>query len=204
MNANAITENEGSLDWAGHEAEIRDLYLGQKWNLPNVRRHMKEKYGFDATERQYKFRFGGRKNVTSDEWDFVGRERQRRAALGKETIVCFRGEPLPAERVDRGIARSRKHGSGPNDRVNKRKPTLRGQTQAAVRSRITFRTPPSQPNHLFTSIHNQPHGQINADLLSRVGDDSSPRPAIVAASFDDIEMIPCGAISMSLDANLSV
>ena len=63
------------------------------------------------SERQYKFRFGGQKNLTSEEWEFVDHERRRRAVLGKRTVVCLNDEPLPPERVDRGVARSRKNGS---------------------------------------------------------------------------------------------
>ena len=128
MSANAVPGNGGPLDWAKHEAEIRHLLLKQKMKLPAVRKHMKEKHDFDATyaflvflcglisangpsERQYKFRFGGQKNLTGEEWEFVDHERRRRATLGKRTVVCLNDEPLPPERVDRGIARSRKNGS---------------------------------------------------------------------------------------------
>ncbi len=77
-----------------------------------------------GSERQYKFRFGGHKYLKSDEWELVDREIQSRALRGKETVVCFNGERLAPERVDRGISLSRKKalGPAPDGRVKKRKP----------------------------------------------------------------------------------
>ncbi len=49
MNTNPAPDNGGFLDWGKHEAEIRDLFLKKKMKLPALRRHMKEKHGFDAT-----------------------------------------------------------------------------------------------------------------------------------------------------------
>lgn len=61
--------------------------------------------------RQYKHRFPRLKNVTGEEWAYIDDECQRRAALGKQTVVCLHDQPLPPERVNRAIARSRKDGS---------------------------------------------------------------------------------------------
>ncbi len=132
------------------------------------------------SERQYKFRFGGQKNLKDEEWEFIDRECQTRAVLGKATVVCLNGEPLPPERVNLAITRrSRKTALGPSHhgRVEKRKPSgkapyrptalpcmpllthesqVRRQTQAiGLGTRITFRTPSPGP------VTNQPSTMPN-------------------------------------------
>ncbi len=97
-------------------------------------------------ERQYKYRFHRLKNVSEDEYADIGDECQRRAALGKETVVWLHGRPLPPERVKRGMDRVRK--SGPKTRVLKQK----GQDPG----RITFRTPSPAP----VSINNRGTPQV--------------------------------------------
>jgi hypothetical protein len=39
----------GALDWAKHEAEIRDLFISQNKTLDQVMAHMRRKYNFTAT-----------------------------------------------------------------------------------------------------------------------------------------------------------
>jgi hypothetical protein len=57
--------------------------------------------------------------VSEKEWVYISEESDRRAALGKESVVCLHGKPLKQARVERGIARVLK--KGPNS-VTKRAP----------------------------------------------------------------------------------
>ncbi|KAK0701992.1 hypothetical protein B0T26DRAFT_757957 [Lasiosphaeria miniovina] len=66
---------------------------------------MSEKHCFTATERQYKYRFPGLKNVKEDEWAYIEEEIRSRDALGKLSLPCLHGQPLPPGRISRGISR---------------------------------------------------------------------------------------------------
>lgn len=68
----------------------------------------------DFSERQYKYRFPGLKNVKEDEWAYIDEEMRNREALGKQSLPCLHGQPLPPGRVTRGIARVRIARSGVN------------------------------------------------------------------------------------------
>jgi hypothetical protein len=74
--------------------------------------------------------------VSEEEWVYISEESDRRAALGKESVVCLHGKPLKQARVERGIARVLK--KGPNS-VTKRAP------KRLKRNRISLRTPPASP-----------------------------------------------------------
>jgi hypothetical protein len=65
-----------------------------------------------SSERQYKYRFPGLKNVKEDEWAYIEEEIRSRAAVGKPSLPCLHNQPLPMSRVSRGIARARIARSG--------------------------------------------------------------------------------------------
>lgn len=65
-----------------------------------------------SSERQYKYRFPGLKNVKEDEWAYIGEEIRSRADAGKLSLACLYKQPLPMSRVSRGIARARIARSG--------------------------------------------------------------------------------------------
>ncbi|KXX76215.1 hypothetical protein MMYC01_207884 [Madurella mycetomatis] len=113
-------DQEGNLlDWDRHEDEILDLFVSQNKTLQEVVEHMRATHNFNA--RQYKHRFPRLKNMREDEWAYIDEECRRRAALGKQTVVCLHGRPVPVERVNRGVARVRKNGS--TSRIAKRTST---------------------------------------------------------------------------------
>ncbi|SPQ27190.1 1571e770-a987-4de7-8883-52fcf4d277bb [Thermothielavioides terrestris] len=138
------------LDWRKHEDEILDLLTNQQKTLREVMEHI---------ERQYKYRFGRLKYVSSDEWALIADELRRRAVLGKKTVVYLQGQPLPMERVSRGIARSQKKGSA--SRVQKRTADTKRKPQDAAR--ITFRTPSPAPlpaSGCSLETGNEPNGPL--------------------------------------------
>jgi len=66
----------------------------------------------NSSERQYKYHFPGLKNVKEDEWAYIEEEIRSRAAVGKLSLPCLHGQPLPMSRVSRGIARARSAKAG--------------------------------------------------------------------------------------------
>jgi len=73
-----------------------------------------------CSERQYKYRFQGLKNVKEDEWVFIEEETRKRDALGKPSVWCLHGKPLPQCRITRGTARVRAVKSGVTKRSSQR------------------------------------------------------------------------------------
>jgi hypothetical protein len=79
-----------------------------------------------SSERQYKYRFPGLKNVKEDEWAYIEEEMRTRDALGKSSLPCLHGHPLPPGRVSRGMARVRVARSGVTKQPSSRKFTATG------------------------------------------------------------------------------
>lgn len=52
-----------------------------------------------SSERQYKYRFPGLKNVKEDEWAYIEEEIRSRAAVGKLSLPCLHDQPLPMSRT---------------------------------------------------------------------------------------------------------
>ena len=105
------------------------------------------------SERQYKYRFHRLKNVSEDDYGDIDDECRRRAALGKETVVCLHGRPLPLDRLKRGINRVQKNRQ--KRQVAKRKEQNPG--------KITFRTPSPAP----IPISNRATPQVESLQTSR-------------------------------------
>ncbi|KAK1756770.1 ankyrin repeat-containing domain protein [Echria macrotheca] len=103
----ALNDESASLDWDAHETEIRNLFISQNKTWKEVSMEMSQRYHFTATERQYKYRYPGLKNVKEHEWAYIEQEMRSREALGKQSLPCLHGQPLPPGRVSRGIARAR-------------------------------------------------------------------------------------------------
>ena len=137
----SLDEEGTCLDWDRHEDEILDLFISQNKPLREVKERMRKTHHFNPTyapsssplsshehhpwnyqltgccrERQYKHRFPRLKNVTGEEWASIADEFQRRAAVGKQTVVCLYGKPLPSDRVRRALGRAR---SGSAYRITK-------------------------------------------------------------------------------------
>ncbi|KAK4162974.1 ankyrin repeat-containing domain protein [Cladorrhinum sp. PSN259] len=130
-----------SLDWEKHQNEILDLFITQNKPLHEVVKHMSDKHGFVATERQYKHRFPGLKNVKEDEWRFIASEFDRRTAAGQQSMACLHNRPLPPSRVARGLLRVQ----GTSHRITKTVHTSR---------RVSVRTPPPTcPNDEQSAIN---------------------------------------------------
>ncbi|KAK0617014.1 ankyrin repeat-containing domain protein [Immersiella caudata] len=131
-------EDEGaSLDWETHETQIRNLFISQNKTWKEVAAIMSETQQFTATERQYKYRFPGLKNVKEDEWAYIEEEIRSRAAAGKLSLPCLHDQPLPMSRVSRGIARARIARSG----ITKQS-SPQSRQRHLQNGRITVRTPP--------------------------------------------------------------
>ncbi|GAB1317713.1 hypothetical protein MFIFM68171_07923 [Madurella fahalii] len=134
---------------------------------------MRTKHNFNPTARQYKHHFPRLKNVTGEEWAYIDDECQRRAALGKQTVVCLHGQPLPPERVNRGIARTRTDSS--KYRIAKRASQASNlKQQNSYAARISFKT-------LSPAIVG---GESSGPLPSNNRGESRIEPNVVLRVFD--------------------
>ncbi|KAH6664268.1 hypothetical protein B0J14DRAFT_706689 [Halenospora varia] len=77
-------------EWEEQKDQIRNLYISQDQSIVEVAENMKDKYGFDAGEKQFKRKvdeWGFTKNITSREMVKMVRKRKRREnGQGKETV----------------------------------------------------------------------------------------------------------------------
>ncbi|KAK4446190.1 ankyrin [Podospora aff. communis PSN243] len=133
----AADDEGASLNWETHETQIRNLFISQNKTWKEVATIMSEEHQFTATERQYKYRFPGLKNVKEDEWAYIEEEIRSRAAIGKLSLPCLHEQPLPMSRVSRGIARARIARSG----ITKQS-SIQSRQRHLHNGRITVRTPP--------------------------------------------------------------
>ncbi|KAK3995721.1 ankyrin repeat-containing domain protein [Cladorrhinum sp. PSN332] len=114
MTTRAEVQN-APLNWDKYENEILDLFISQNKPLHDVAKYMCDKHGFNASERQYKHRYKGLKNVKSEEWRYIADELGRRSALGEQCSVYLHGRKLPSSRVTQATSRVR----GTGHRVTK-------------------------------------------------------------------------------------
>ncbi|MCJ1342795.1 hypothetical protein MMC31_000984 [Peltigera leucophlebia] len=99
---------EFRLDWAPHEAEIKDRYLVQDLSLEGLMRYMKERHNFRASKAQYETqlkKWDFRKNMTSKEWDYTILHIRKRKLDGKESDVYFNGSKVPEKKLKKQMSR---------------------------------------------------------------------------------------------------
>jgi hypothetical protein len=118
-------DEDTTINWEPHEAEILSRYVGQNHTLENTMAYMSRTYGLKATYappdsradfqctniiglysiRQYKKRFSGHKNLKAYEWIAVVEELQKRAKRGIDSEVYLYGRPIDRERIKREVRR---------------------------------------------------------------------------------------------------
>ncbi|KAI1359796.1 hypothetical protein F5Y08DRAFT_349396 [Xylaria arbuscula] len=97
-----------SNDWELHKNEISCLYLIEKLSLKDVSTRMKDKHNFIKTKHQYEYQFkkwGFKKNIHKDVWQYVGHRIQKRKRLGKKSEITLFGTQLPLEKVRKEVQR---------------------------------------------------------------------------------------------------
>ncbi|KAI0410273.1 ankyrin repeat-containing domain protein [Xylaria grammica] len=97
-----------SDDWELHKKEISCLYLLEKLSLKDVLTHMKVKHNFDKKKHQYEYQFkkwGFKKNIDRDVWQYVGHRIQKRKRLGKKSEITLYGRKFPSEKLRKRVQR---------------------------------------------------------------------------------------------------
>ncbi|CZR66739.1 uncharacterized protein PAC_16640 [Phialocephala subalpina] len=93
------------VDWDNQKERIRLLYVSENRPLRDVIAIMKERYGFLATERQYKSKVSEwkmDKNIRKTEMKFMVRKQEsRKSEKGKKSAFRIRGRPVEQRKIDR-------------------------------------------------------------------------------------------------------
>ena len=87
--------------WEAHRSAITDMYMNKKWTVKQISLTM-EARGFTASSSQYvrqlkKWRLS--KNATEEEWKYISKTLNRRALLGKTSVVLMHGRELSPTKI---------------------------------------------------------------------------------------------------------
>ncbi|KAL3486920.1 ankyrin repeat-containing domain protein [Aspergillus germanicus] len=96
-------------EWETQKQRIISLYSEPRMTLRRTIVLMKQRYGFDASESQYRTKlelWKVKKNATSGMWIWIDREIRRRASEGKATDVFLHRKKQPREKIAKEIARN--------------------------------------------------------------------------------------------------
>ncbi|EXJ88891.1 hypothetical protein A1O3_01955 [Capronia epimyces CBS 606.96] len=111
LSADAANPDLEEDQWNEYEQVLRHLHGMADKSLQDIMEYMKQTFGFEKSEGQYKRKFkswGLRTNVKSHEWKFVAHRLQKRKKSGKnESNVYAHGVLQPAKRVR---TETRRHG----------------------------------------------------------------------------------------------
>ncbi|KAH8129300.1 ankyrin repeat-containing domain protein [Trichoderma asperelloides] len=100
------SNSEPSINWDPYTQDIVSLYIKQNKTAEETIQYLRENHGLQATLRQFKYRFGGKKKITEKEWTTgIIPEIKKRALEDKESDVYFHGDKLNPKRLKRGIDR---------------------------------------------------------------------------------------------------
>ncbi|GFF58618.1 uncharacterized protein PAC_14618 [Aspergillus udagawae] len=90
------------MEWEAHKDVLEELFRERDLTLSDIMNFMKECYNFSATRAQYAKKFsewGFKRNLSRNEWIYIGQCVKKTAAEGKESEVFYRGERIPEEKV---------------------------------------------------------------------------------------------------------
>ncbi|TLD30701.1 hypothetical protein PspLS_01752 [Pyricularia sp. CBS 133598] len=80
--------------WPLLKTDIIDLFINQNMSIPNLAKHMKDVYGFDAQPAHYRYRFrswGVHKRIKAEEKDkIIGRHARRQHANASTSHIALR------------------------------------------------------------------------------------------------------------------
>ncbi|EKG17357.1 hypothetical protein MPH_05423 [Macrophomina phaseolina MS6] len=97
-----------STPWDTQKERLRDLYLVQDLAMKAVMKQMEKNHGFKADAGQYERQFkkwGFRKNLPRDTWQFVARRIEKRKREGKETEFRIDGIRVPQKKLVKATSR---------------------------------------------------------------------------------------------------
>ncbi|PMD49347.1 uncharacterized protein K444DRAFT_298311 [Hyaloscypha bicolor E] len=90
--------------WGLLKPYLHGYYYDEKLKLSQIIKIMKEQYGFDAIEPQYKYQFktwGWKKNVPATKKAEMCEIGRTRASLGKSTVMKYKGQDLDLNKLRR-------------------------------------------------------------------------------------------------------
>ncbi|UKZ48174.1 hypothetical protein TrVGV298_002410 [Trichoderma virens] len=97
---------EPNINWDPYMNDIISVYITRNKTAEETIKYLREKHGLHVTLRQFKYKFGGKKNITEKEWTTgIIPAIRKRALEGKESDVYFHGDKLNPKRLKRGIDR---------------------------------------------------------------------------------------------------
>ncbi|KLU90679.1 hypothetical protein MAPG_10531 [Magnaporthiopsis poae ATCC 64411] len=123
---------EKALDWPRVEREILKYFVQENHTLEETQTYMATNFGFNASIRQYKRRYGGHKNLKTHEWAVVFRQFQRRARQGMSSELWIGGRKMDPRKVSQQFERYRAQFAQYDDAAT-----------PPLHPRLEVRTPPS-------------------------------------------------------------
>ncbi|KAL0258955.1 hypothetical protein SLS55_006460 [Diplodia seriata] len=95
--------------WESQRDNIRRLYVDDDLTCKQLVVEMKRLYGFEANEKEYQRRvrkWGLRKGLKKEEWNFVGRRiAKRKAEEGKDSELIVNGNAFPQHKIRKALGR---------------------------------------------------------------------------------------------------
>ncbi|KAK9770771.1 putative Clr5 domain-containing protein [Seiridium cardinale] len=95
-------------EWEHYKDEILRLYMIENFTLDQMSVHMLKEHRFDKKKHQYEHnlrRWGVRKNLRKEDWEFMSRTIQQRQRQQKESEVLLYGALLSESRKNRALQR---------------------------------------------------------------------------------------------------
>ncbi|KAF7546545.1 hypothetical protein G7Z17_g8345 [Cylindrodendrum hubeiense] len=96
-----------SVDWKLYEQDIIRWYLDDDMTAKETLKRLNDTHHLSVT--QFKSKFGGLKNLRSDEWIAVIHEIRKREARGTASVVYLHGKRLKLDSTVRAVRRYSKN-----------------------------------------------------------------------------------------------
>ncbi|KAH7133092.1 ankyrin repeat-containing domain protein [Dactylonectria estremocensis] len=181
-----------SVNWKLYEQDINRWYLDESKPVRETVQLLKDTHHVVVTERQFKTKFGGLKNLRADEWKAVIPHIRRREAQGAASVVFLSGKRLKLDSMTRAIRRYSKSRQG--ETTNETEIDLGidtfGLHRIEIRTPIEYSAAPALVHHPSASRVSARTTEVQLGSYDVVHTESSRK--IVLASqvieLDDIEI----------------
>ncbi|KAL2670662.1 hypothetical protein Neosp_014451 [[Neocosmospora] mangrovei] len=137
-----------AIDWKLYERDVNRWYLDEGKTANEVIQLLHENHNLRVTTRQFKFKFGGCKKISSKEWSILIPKLREREANHLKSVVYVCGKAIKQETVTRSMRRYSKlcrGGNQPDTVIDLGIDTI-GQ------HRIEIRAPPESEAQLLCDI----------------------------------------------------
>ncbi|EHK47108.1 hypothetical protein TRIATDRAFT_317057 [Trichoderma atroviride IMI 206040] len=175
-----MSNNSGpNINWDPYIQDITSFYIIQNKTAEETIQYLRENHGLQVTPRQFKYKFGGKKNIAEKEWTTgIIPAIRKRALENKESDVYFHGDKLDSKRLKRGIGRY--DAAVSRDFLDLDTSTVIGQN---LSDRLCIATPPSHSASPLTNPNPEVHQHVTevtlleapAQILRRISPSSVER-----------------------------